>query len=190
LDIAKLKRNRGRLSGFIMGLIASIYGGLFALIIGTSILAGHQDIFFLQYDSSVATAVAILLFLTVAASIVGAGLIRAKRIVGGLIIIGASIPLFVIAVIDSAAFSILAFTSLVCIAAGILAFIPLPDSYFQKLVFRQQYHRHMEAFITQQQQIAQQEDTAISVAPIDSSAQFPEPNYPVNTEKQEDKTQW
>ncbi len=171
-----------------MGLIASIYGGIFALIIGTAILTGHQDLFFIEYDNSSATAVAILLFLTVAISIVGAGLIRAKRIVGGIIIIGASVPLFVISVIDPAAFSIFGLTSVVCIAAGILAFIPLSDSHLQKLLIKQQYHQHMAAFVAQHR--AEQEGGAVSVTPFDSSAQTPQSDYPGSAEKQDDDIQW
>lgn len=188
MDIAKIKRNRGRLSGFIMGLIASIYGGLFAFIIGTAILAGHQDLFFIEYDNSSATTVAILLFLTAAITIVGASLIRGKRIIGGILIIGASAPLFVVSIVDPAAFSIFGFTSIVCIAAGIIALIPLSDSFLQKLAIKQQYESHMAAFIEHQQ--SQQGNDAISVTPISNTPDTQPPDYPDTTAKKDDGTRW
>ena len=184
MDIAKVKRNRGRLSGFIMGLIASIYGGLFAFIIGTSILTGHQTLFFLDYNGETATTVAILLFLTAAITIVGASLIRGKRIIGGILIIGASAPLFVISIVDSSAFSIFGFTSIICIAAGILALIPLSDSFLQKLAIKQQYHQHMAAFIEQQQ------NDAVSVTPVSNTPESQTQDNPGIPAKSDDDMQW
>lgn len=187
MDIAELKRTRGRLFGFIMGLIASMFGALFALIIGTSLIFGNQILFNSVYNNGVAVVVALLLFVTVAISIVGASLIRSKRIVGGLIIIGTNIPLFAISVIDPAAFSTLSVTSLVCIASGIIALIPLPSAYFEKLAARQHSSSQIEPYSSHH---LQQENDAVSVSPIGRAADVHPPSSPSAIESQDDDTQW
>ena len=188
MDIAELKRSRGRLSGLIMGLIASIIGVLFALTTGLDVWVGNQYSQLSNYRDDTSTLIIILLIIISAISIVGASLVRGKRIVGGVILILTGIPLFVISVINTTAFIVFSVTGLACIASGILALIPLSDSYFQKLLIRQQYHGHMEAHIAQRQ--AEQDNDAISITPIGRSADVQTPSFPSEIEKQDDDTQW
>ena len=188
MDIAELKRSRGRLSGLIMGLIASIIGVLFALTTGLDVWVGNQYSQLSNYRDDTSTLIIILLIIISAISIVGASLVRGKRIVGGVILILTGIPLFVISVIDTTAFAPFLLTGPACIAAGILAFIPLPDTYFEKLAARQQHHSQMDTHAAHHPE--QQDNDAISITPIERSADVQTPSFPGKIEKQDDDTQW
>lgn len=157
LDIAQLRKNRGRLCAFIMGLISSIYGLLISLITGIPLIFGDNYFGVNKYSSDTAIAIGILVILTSGVCVVGASLIRTKRNIGGILMMLTAIPLLVVSVLDSQTFSFLGIIGVVSIAAAIIAFIPLSESYWQKYIAKNQYQASFDEYVANQNAVNQQQ---------------------------------
>lgn len=142
-----IKRNRGRLCAFIMGLICSTIGLHFAIFIGLFNIIDHNTFSASGFSQEASVVIAILIVLLSIINVVGASLIRSRRIVGGVLMMAACVPIFSIAVLEPFDYMFFTLTAPVGIASTVLAFIPLSDSYLSKLAQKQQFEEDLREFL-------------------------------------------
>lgn len=147
MKTVNIKRNRGRLCGFIMGLICSTIGLHIAIIFFLTNIIGVRTFSLSGFSQEASVVIAILILLLSIINVVGAAFIRSRRIVGGVLMMAASITLFSVAVLEPFEYMFFFLTAPVGIASAVLAFIPLSDSYINKLAQRQQFKDDLQEFL-------------------------------------------
>ena len=148
LDFNHIKRTRGRLSAYIMGLVAAFIGMHIAIIEAITVFSGSWFFSYSDYGEKTLIILTVLIILLSALNIAGAFFIRPKRIAGGIIMLAASVPLFTVSVMDPDFMFIMGPTSLTGIAAAILAFVPLSDGYIYNYIENMRYREELKALIT------------------------------------------
>lgn len=147
LNIIDIKRNRGRLCAFIMGLICSTIGLHTAIIIFLPDIIGLHTFSLPGFSQNASVAIAILILLLSIINVVGAAFIRSRRIVGGVLMMAASATLFSVAVLEPHEYIFFFLTTPVGIASAVVAFIPLSDSFLNKLAQKQQFKEDLHEFL-------------------------------------------
>lgn len=142
-----IKRNRGRLCAFIMGLICSTIGLHFAIVIALIDLAGNSPFYPSGFSQEATAVISLLIMLLSIINVVGAAMIKSRRIIGGALMMAACVPIFIVAVIEPFEYTFFILTAPVGIASAILAFIPLSDSYINKLVEKEQFKEDLQEFL-------------------------------------------
>ncbi len=137
IDIKKFRRNRGRLSAFIMGLIAGIIHGILGILATVGLLVNSPIAEFLLPLGFGYIVIAFLLL-----NLVGGCIVRKYRIAGGVLMVITSLFIILYAwgfafFTIGVSFSIVA-TGQLSLAASILAFIPYRKRYIQKYIERNQ----------------------------------------------------
>ena len=150
LDFSYIKKSRGRLCAYIMGLIAAFMGMHIAAIEALTVFSGSWFYSYTDYGENTVIIIMVLVLLLSVVNIIGAFLIRPKRIAGGVIMLSASVPLFAVAVIDQDLLTIIGVTAFVGIAAAIIAFVPLSDKFIAEHIARVRYQESMKAYLSSQ----------------------------------------
>ena len=138
-----------------MGLISAFLGLHIAIIGALTVFSGSWFFSYTEYGKSTMNIIMALVLILSAVNIAGAFLIRSKRIAGGIMMLSASVPIFAVAVIDPDLMFILGPTSLVGIAAAIIAFIPLSDRVVAEHIERIRFQESMKAYLNSQLQSQQ-----------------------------------
>lgn len=147
MNTINIKRNRGRLCAFIMGLICSTIGLHTAIIFCLPHIIGVRTFSLSGFSQEASVAIGILIVLLSIINVVGAALIRSRRIVGGVLMMAASVPLFSVAVLEPLEYMFFFLTAPVGIASAVLAFIPVSDSYLNKLAQKQQFEEDLREYM-------------------------------------------
>jgi len=141
MDTIKFRKRTGRLSAFIMGLIAGIIHGILGIVVFVFILKlpTTGDFILSTYEIVI---IAIILL-----NLIGGCIVRKSRIAGGILMITTSLLIIVISwgfLFFTAGISfIFVLTGQLSLAASILAFIPYRDRYIQK--YKERMQRQYEA---------------------------------------------
>lgn len=147
MKTGNIKRNRGRLCAFIMGLICSTIGLHTSIIFFLPDIIGARTFSISGFSQEASVAVGILIVLLSIINVVGAAFIRSRRIVGGVLMMAASITLFSVAVLEPFEYIIFFLTAPVGIASAVVAFIPISDRYLNKLAQRKQFEEDLQEFM-------------------------------------------
>lgn len=150
MDIKQLRNNKGRLCALIMGLISGIYGFIISLFSALALISSNNMYGLQKYTGSLGVTVGVLLILTSAIYIVGASLVLKRRIAAGVIMIVTSVPLLTISIIDTHTFAGLLLIEIVCLAAAIIAFIPLSYRYLKSYIAKKQYQETFNEYVAGQ----------------------------------------
>lgn len=147
MNTVDIKRNRGRVCAFIMGLICSTIGLHFAIFFSLFDLIAPSHFSMSGFSQEASVVIAILILLLSIINVVGAAFIRSRRIMGGVLMMAASITLFSVAVLEPLQYMFFFLTTPVGIASAVVAFIPLSDNYINKLAQRQQFKEDLQEFL-------------------------------------------
>ncbi len=159
VDFHHIKRTRGRLCAYLMGLISAFIGMHIAIIEALTVFSGSWFFSYTDYGKDTINIMMALVLILSAINIVGAFLIRSNRIAGGVVMLSASLPILIVSVIDPDLMFILGPTSFVGIIAAIVAFIPLSDRFVAEYIEKVRFHENMRAYFNSQ--IPDQQNTAV-----------------------------
>ena len=133
-----------------MGLISAFMGMHIAIIEAITVFSGSWFFSYTNYGKDTINIIMALVLILSVINIIGAFLIRQHRIAGGVVMLSASLPVFIVSVIDPDLMFIFAPTSFVGIIAAIIAFIPLSDRFIAAHIEKVRFHENMNAYFNSQ----------------------------------------
>lgn len=151
----------GRISAFVMGLIAGIIHGIFGILAALAIFlaGGFMGGFFGSFFyglGSITIVIGIVIFFIALFNLIGGCIVRSSRIAGGVFMLLTSLPIIIFSLF-SYAMIFITITGLLSLTAAILAFIPYSDRYKQLYISRKQKTTPGQQQYYQQQQYQQQQ---------------------------------
>ena len=184
VDFHHIKRTRGRLCAYLMGLISAFMGMHIAIIEAITVFSGSWFFSYTNYGKDTINIIIALVFILSVINIIGAFLIRQHRIAGGGVTLSASLPIFIVSVIDPDLMFIFGPTSLISIAAAVIAFIPLSDRFVAEYIEKVRFHESMKSYLNSQMPLQQ-----AAAVPQQTKAPFKE-QRPITEQSTHDKTDW